>query len=163
MQSTRLAVAALIAAFSIGVAAQGGAEKAQMEFDAAEIKGDKAVYNRLLTDDFTWVSASGRLQDKKTLVAGIQPVTGTPGKNTGIDVRPYPGGAVMIFTRHQPTALRRECFGSGFNAEINGKWPRTRGYRLVNRQRWPRNPRPRCLLTQDQRRRSTPSNRRSQR
>jgi ketosteroid isomerase-like protein len=102
MQSNRLAAAVFVAAFGIGVSAQGGAEKAELEFAAAFNKGDTATLSRLMTDDFTWVSASGRLQDKKTLVNGLQPVTGTPGKSVGIDVRPYAGGAVMVFTRQNP-------------------------------------------------------------
>jgi hypothetical protein len=101
MGSTRLAaMAVLTAAFAVGgVAAQGGSEKAQAEIDATEVKGDQATYSRFLADDFTWTSASGRLRDKKTVVNELQPAKETPGKNVGIDVRPYPGGAVMVFTR----------------------------------------------------------------
>ena len=103
MRLKRLLAAAVFAtAFGIGLSAQGGAEKAQMAIDAAEIKGDKTGYAALLTDDFTWVNVGGRLRDKKTVVDGLQPVTGTPGKSVGMDVRPYSGGAVMVFTRHQP-------------------------------------------------------------
>ena len=102
MQSNRLAAVALLTACGIGLSAQGGVEKAQLEIDAAEVKGDKTAYARLLADDFTWVSATGRLRDKKTVVNDLQPATGTPGKSVGIDVRPYQAGAAMVFTRHQP-------------------------------------------------------------
>jgi hypothetical protein len=102
MWSKRLAPAAavLLAAFPIGVAAQG-AEKAQMEFDAAFAKGDKAAVERLLVDDFTWVDQAGRLRDRKTVVAEIQPPAGKA-TTEGIDVRPYQGGAVLIATRRNP-------------------------------------------------------------
>ena len=100
MVSRRLVAAAILAAaFGLDVAAQGGAEKAQLEIDAAGDKGDRTTYARLLTDDFTWVDTTGRLRDKKTVVNDIQPAKGTPGKSVAIDVRPYPGGAVMILTR----------------------------------------------------------------
>ena len=79
-----------------------GYRAAQTDFDAAAAKGDKAAYDRFLTDDFTWVGAAGGLRDKKRVVNDLQPSQGTPGKNVGIDVRPYSGGAVMVFTRHQP-------------------------------------------------------------
>ena len=102
MQSNRLAVATLLAAFGVALAAQAGVEKAEMEIEAALNKADKATMSRFLADDFTWVSATGRLRDKKTVVNEAAPATGTPGKSVGMDVRPYPGGAVTVFTRHQP-------------------------------------------------------------
>jgi Domain of unknown function (DUF4440) len=103
MWSKRLALAAAVlwAAFPIGFSAQGGVEKTQMEIDAALAKGDKAAYERLLADDFTWVDQAGRLRDKKTVVAELQPPTGKA-TTEGIDVRSYPGGAVLIATRRNP-------------------------------------------------------------
>jgi hypothetical protein len=93
------AAAVLSAALAVGVSAQGGPEKAQAELDAAEVKGDKTAYARILVDDFTWVNRAGRLRDKKTVVDALQPVMGAPGKSVAIEVRPVPGGALMLFTR----------------------------------------------------------------
>jgi hypothetical protein len=102
MWSKRLATAAVVwAAFGTGLAAQAGVEKAQMEFEVASTKGDKAAYQRALTDDFTWVNQAGRLRDKKTVVSELQPDT-SGGRSEGFDVRAYPGGAVVIGTRKTP-------------------------------------------------------------
>ncbi len=98
MVSMRIAAAAVLAAaFGVGLAGQGAAEKAQAELDAALAKGDKASYQRLLADNFTWVDAAGRLRDKKTVVAELQ---GAPtGRSEGIQIHSYSGGAVLIGTR----------------------------------------------------------------
>jgi ketosteroid isomerase-like protein len=101
MHSKRLAVAVFLAVFGVGLLAQSGAEKAQAEFDTAFAKADKAAYDRLLTDDFIWVDQAGRLRDKKTVVAELRPPTGKA-TTEGVDVRPYPGGAVMVATRKNP-------------------------------------------------------------
>jgi hypothetical protein len=103
MSSRRITAAAVLAAaFGVGIAAQSDVERAQGAIDAAQDKGDKAAYSKLLVEDFAWVTANGRLRDKKTSVDNLQPVKGTPGRNADVSVRPYPGGAVMVFTRHQP-------------------------------------------------------------
>jgi hypothetical protein len=88
-----LAAAVLAAAFGISLAAQGGAEKAQMEIDAAFARGDKARYEEFLVDDGTWVETTGRLRDKKIVLAEL------PQRSTaitvGVNMRSYAGGAVL--------------------------------------------------------------------
>ena len=128
MRSTRLVMAALMAAVGIGLAAQGGVEKAQADSDAAMEKGGAAL-SRWLADDFTWVGSTGRLRDKRTVVNELQPSQGSPGKNVGIDVRPYTGGALMVFTRHQ---------ADGTQARVLRVWvQRGNGWQLVAHQGTP--------------------------
>jgi ketosteroid isomerase-like protein len=103
-RSIAAAAAVLAAAFATGLEAQSGAEKAQMELDAAAAKGDKAAHERLLTDDFTWVDQAGRLRDKKTVLNDVRPATGKS-YTESVDVRPYPGGAVLIGTRKNPGGI----------------------------------------------------------
>jgi hypothetical protein len=103
MQSNRLAVAMLFAPLGIGLAAQGGVEKAQLELDAALAKGDKASYDRLLTDDFIWIGQDGRLRDKKAVVDELQPAP-SDASAEGVESRPFPGGVVLFGTRRYPKA-----------------------------------------------------------
>lgn len=73
-----------------------GLLEARRAYNAALQKGDKAAYAKLLTDDVTWISRSGRLQDKATLVSERQPDPTPPAEP---EIRMYPGGAVLIGTR----------------------------------------------------------------
>ena len=85
---------------SLAVLAQTGVPpalaKAYAEFDSATTKGDKATVQRLMTDDAIWVNRAGRLRDTKTLVQEIEPSTG---QSMPPDIRAYPGGAIVVFTR----------------------------------------------------------------
>ena len=162
MRSKRLVAAVcLAAAFGIGLAAQGGAEKAQMDSDAAMSSGGGAALSRWLADDLTFVGGAGRLRDKKTVVSEIQPSTGTPGKNLDVIARPYPGGSVMVFTRQNADGSQarvlRLWVQRGESVAARGA-PRRGDWQTCRRSL--RNPRLRCRPTQDQRRTSKPSNRR---
>ena len=57
-----------------------------------------------MADDFVWVDQAGRLRDKKTVIDELRPLT-SKATTEGIDVRPYPGGAVMIATRKNPGGI----------------------------------------------------------
>ena len=98
-----LCAAAILAASEVLLSAQGGVEKAQMELDAALAKGDKATYDRLLTDDFIWIGQDGRLRDKKAVVDELQPVP-FEASTEGVESRPFPGGVVLFGTRRYPKA-----------------------------------------------------------
>lgn len=98
-----VATVCVVVASAAGVVAQGGPEKSQVELDAALAKGDRATYERMLIDDFTWVGQDGRSRDKRAIIDELQPLT-TEGSTEVIDVRSYPGGAVMTGTRRYPKA-----------------------------------------------------------
>ena len=98
-----VSAAAILLAFDVILCAQSGVEKAQNELDAALTKGDKAAYNRLLTDDFTWIGQDGLLRDKKAVVDDLQPAPSDAGTE-GVESRPFPGGVVLFGTRRYPKA-----------------------------------------------------------
>jgi hypothetical protein len=93
--------AAILVAFDVILFAQTGVEKAQIELDAALVKGDKATYNRLLTDDFIWIGQDGRLRDKQAVVDELQPAP-SDASTQGVESRPCPGGVVIFGTRRYP-------------------------------------------------------------
>jgi len=111
-----LCAAAILAASEVLLSAQGGVEKAQMELDAALAKGDKATYDRLLTDDFIWIGQDGRLRDKKAVVDELQPVP-FEASTEGVESRPFPGGVVLFGTRRYPKATEEIRPGDPPDAE----------------------------------------------
>jgi Domain of unknown function (DUF4440) len=85
---------------SVVVLAQGSLPtlaltKAREEFIVAGDKGDKVAFQRLLTDDATWVDRAGGYRDKKAQIRQLQPA---PATRTA-DAHVYPGGAVVVGTR----------------------------------------------------------------
>lgn len=79
-------------------AAPAGLVEARRAFEAAAAKADRAAYAKFLTDDVTWINRAGRLQDKTSLVDGLRATT--PSSTPAVDIRAYPGGAVVIGTRN---------------------------------------------------------------
>ena len=87
-------------------AAVGGAQpsvppgllEARAAYNAALKTGDKAAYAKLLTDDVTWTTRSGRVQDKASRVSELPPDP-TASAQPEPEVRMYPGGAVLVGTR----------------------------------------------------------------
>ncbi len=105
MRSTLNAVAPVLAGlllFATSVGAQppvpAGLLEARAAYNAALKTGDKAAYAKLLTDDVTWTTRSGRVQDKASRVSELPPDP-TASAQPEPEVRMYPGGAVLVGTR----------------------------------------------------------------
>ncbi len=105
MRSTLNAVVPVLAGlvlFGASLGAQppvpAGLLEARAAYNAALKTGDKAAYAKLLTDDVTWTTRSGRVQDKASRVSELPPDP-TASAQPEPEVRMYPSGAVLIGTR----------------------------------------------------------------
>ena len=95
--------AGLFASLLVGVSAQPqGLVEARNQMDAAAAKGDKAVYAKFLSEDFTWVDRSGRLRNKAAVVEELAPQVSQPAPQASPEIRSYGNAAVLVGTRSQP-------------------------------------------------------------
>ncbi len=88
----------LAASISAQPAVPAGLLEARAAYNAALKSGDKGTYAKLLTEDVTWTTRSGRVQDKASRVGELQPDPTAP-TDAETDIRMYSGGAVLIGTR----------------------------------------------------------------
>lgn len=97
-----LPVLAGVLLFVAGAGAQpavpAGLLEARRAYNAALGSGDKPAYAKLLTDDMTWTTRSGRVQDKASRVSELPPDP-TASAQPEPEIRMYPGGAVLVGTR----------------------------------------------------------------
>lgn len=126
---SRSVLAALVLSFATGIAllAQtampSGLRDARNAFEAATGKGDKAVLQRLLVDDFTWVDRAGRLRDKKTVLQELR--GGRQGSTLSSEARVYPGGARAEWSassNHCPRSRGREVVARWNNQHARGQF-----------------------------------------
>jgi hypothetical protein len=73
----------------------GDVEKVERMWMSAITKGDRAIYDKLLTEDFTWTFVSGRVIGREETIEAIGPVEIT---ETDKSIRVYQGSAVVIGT-----------------------------------------------------------------
>ncbi len=73
----------------------GDVEKVERMWMSAIAKGDRAIYDKLLTEDFTWTFVSGRMIGREETIEVIGPVEIT---ETDKSIRVYQGSAVVIGT-----------------------------------------------------------------
>jgi ketosteroid isomerase-like protein len=70
-------------------------EEVERMWMSAIANGDRAVYDRLLTEDFTWTFVSGRVIGREQMMEAIGPVEIT---ETDKSIRVYEDSAVVVGT-----------------------------------------------------------------
>ena len=70
-------------------------EKVERTWMSAIANGDREIYDKLLTKDFTWTFVSGRVIGREQMIEAIGPVEIT---ETDKSIRVYQGSAVVIGT-----------------------------------------------------------------